>query len=227
MNKIFRQGFSQFLKMRDTSMGVFLSYVLLGLSLAAPIGPINAAQLDKGIKNGFFHAWFVGVGAVMADLLYMLVVYFGVVHFINTPFMKTFLWSFGCFVLLYTGIESIQSANKIDLRYEKESGESLPKSFFFGFVMSLSNPLSILFWLGIYGSVLAQTASSYGTQQLIVYSSAIFVGLLIWDFMMAGVASTFRRFMSNRGLTIVSLLSGVSMILFGVYFGIQAFKLLF
>lgn len=34
-------------------MSIFLSYVFLGLSLAAPIGPINAAQLDKGIKMGF------------------------------------------------------------------------------------------------------------------------------------------------------------------------------
>lgn len=28
-------------------MNVFLSYILLGLSLAAPIGPINAAQIDR------------------------------------------------------------------------------------------------------------------------------------------------------------------------------------
>ena len=45
-------------------MNVFLSYILLGLSLAAPIGPINAAQIDKGIRNGFMHSWLIGVGAV-------------------------------------------------------------------------------------------------------------------------------------------------------------------
>lgn len=56
-------------------MGVLLSYVLLGLSLAAPIGPVNAAQL--GIKFGFLHAWLVGVGAVLADGVYMLIVYLG------------------------------------------------------------------------------------------------------------------------------------------------------
>jgi len=85
-------------------MGVLFSYVLLGLSLAAPIGPVNAAQLDRGIKYGFLHAWLVGVGAVLADGVYMLIVYLGLVSFINTPFIQTFLWLFGCFVLLYTGI---------------------------------------------------------------------------------------------------------------------------
>jgi L-lysine exporter family protein LysE/ArgO len=87
-------------------MSIYMSYVLLGLSLAAPIGPINAAQLDKGIKYGFLHAWLVGVGAMAADIIYMLLVYFGVVHFLNTPFMQTFLWLFGCFVLTYIGIEA-------------------------------------------------------------------------------------------------------------------------
>src|SRR6476659_9063146 len=96
-------------------MNVFLSYILLGLSLAAPIGPINAAQIDRGIRNGFLHAWFVGVGAVLADAIYMLVVYIGVVQFLDTDFMKTFLWSFGSFVLLYTGVESLINAGKLNL----------------------------------------------------------------------------------------------------------------
>lgn len=95
-------------------MGTFFGYVLLGLSLASPIGPINAAQLDKGIKSGFFHAWLVGLGAMIADGIYMATVYFGVVHFLEIPFMKAFLWSFGCFILTYTGIESILSSRKIE-----------------------------------------------------------------------------------------------------------------
>lgn len=33
---------------------------MLGFTLVAPIGPVNSARLDKGIKNGFWHAWIVG-----------------------------------------------------------------------------------------------------------------------------------------------------------------------
>ncbi|MFL9603607.1 LysE family transporter, partial [Aeromonas dhakensis] len=74
----------------------------MGLSLAAPIGPINAAQIDRGIRSGFMHAWLIGVGAVVADGVYMLIVYIGVVQFLETPIVKAFLWFFGCFVLIYT-----------------------------------------------------------------------------------------------------------------------------
>lgn len=206
-------------------MNSFLSYVLLGLSLSAPIGPVNAAQLDKGIRGGFLHAWFVGLGALSADLLYMLLVYFGVVHFLNTPFMKSFLWLFGFFVLTYIGIDSLKQAGKIP-GGEMRGSEPLRKSFLSGLFMSVSNPLSILFWLGIYGSVLAQAAAQMRTQDLIINSSAIIVGLLVWDFTMAGFASVFRKLLTNRVVMLISILSGLSLIGFGLYFGYQAFLLL-
>ncbi|MFP5105782.1 LysE family transporter [Neobacillus sp. C211] len=206
-------------------MNVFLSYILLGLSLAAPIGPINAAQIDRGIRNGFMNSWLIGVGAVVADGIYMFVVYIGVVQFLETPFMQTFLWFFGCFVLMYTGIETFMNAGKINLVHSR-GREPLIKSFFSGFLMSISNPLTILFWLGIYGSVLAKTAATYNTGQLVIYSSAIFIGLLIWDIAMASVASSFRQFLTAHLLVVISCLSGLSLIGFGLYFGMQAFNIL-
>ncbi|WP_156292102.1 LysE family transporter [Oceanobacillus salinisoli] len=206
-------------------MGVFFSYILLGLSLAAPIGPVNAAQLDRGIKGGFFPAWFVGLGAVTADAIYMLIVYLGVVHVVDTPFVQTFLWLFGGFVLIYTGIESMVSAKEIRSSDDRNR-EPLFKSFFAGFIMSITNPLTILFWLGIYGSVLAKTVSSYGNEALILYSCAIFIGLLTWDIAMAAVSSSFRKVLNTRILTGVAVISGVALIGFGFYFGLQGILLL-
>jgi threonine/homoserine/homoserine lactone efflux protein len=207
-------------------LGVFFSFVLLGLSLAAPIGPINAAQLDKGIKKGFWHAWVFGWGAILADFVFIALVFFGVVHFLDNSFMKTFLWLFGFFVLTYTGIESLLSAGKIEVNARKAK-DSLFSSFLTGFIMSLSNPLSILFWLGIYGSILANSASKYDMDHLLLYSSGILIGLLTWDFVMAIIASTFRRFLSKPILMGISIISGISLIGIGLYFAIQAAKVLF
>ncbi|SES65897.1 Threonine/homoserine/homoserine lactone efflux protein [Oceanobacillus limi] len=206
-------------------MNVFISYILLGLSLAAPIGPVNAAQLDRGIKGGFFPAWFVGLGAITADGLYMLIVYLGVVHVIDTPFIKTFLWLFGGFVLIYTGIESMIRANEVKASQDRNT-EPLYKSFFAGFIMSITNPLTILFWLGIYGSVLAKTATDYGYQALIMYSIAIFIGLLAWDVAMAAVSSSFRKLLNDQILTFIAIVSGLALIGFGIYFGWQGVLLL-
>lgn len=212
---------------RGVDMAIFFSYVFLGLSLAAPIGPINAAQLDHGIKNGFFHSWMVGVGAMIADMFYMMAVYFGIVHFLEIPIIKSFLWLFGFFVLTYTGFECIIGAGKINSSARSQKKEPIIKSFFSGFIMSLSNPLTILFWLGIYGSVLAKTVHSYETSQLILYSCAIFIGISIWDLSMASLASIFKRYLTFKLLALISIFSGISLVGFGLYFGYEALKILF
>ncbi|WP_257348755.1 LysE family translocator [Pseudalkalibacillus decolorationis] len=208
-------------------MGVFFSYILLGLSLAAPLGPINAAQIDQGIKHGFFHSWVIGLGSIVAELLFIAAVFFGVVHFLEIPFMKSFLWLFGTFVLMYTGIESIVSSQGMEENHNNYRKSSLKSTFTRGFLISITNPLSILFWLGIYGSVLANTITRYNNVHLMIYGGAIIIGLMLWDVTMACISSGFRKFLTPFMLKGISVLSGLCMCGFGFYFGFQALKLLF
>ena len=149
-------------------MNSIFTYLFLGISLAAPIGPVKTVLLNTGIKNGFFHAWFFSLGALTTDIMYMFIVYFGVGQFIDSPIMKLFLWSFGCFVLLYTGIENLLSLNKIEMNLKSAKRVRLRKSMLSGFFMSLLNPLTILFWLGIYGSILAKAAGVSTGYQIII-----------------------------------------------------------
>lgn len=168
----------------------------------------------------------VGLGAISADIIYMLLVYMGIIHLLDAPFVRAFLWLFGFFVLLYTGIESIKNSGEITAT-ERGNVNTLTKSFFSGFFLSLFNPLSILFWLGIYGSILAKAASEYPMQQLLIYSGAIVLGILLWDVTMAAASSIFRKLLTAKVLKAISVLSGLSLVGFGIYFGVQAFKLLF
>ncbi|MBB6637542.1 LysE family transporter [Cohnella thailandensis] len=206
-------------------MNVLLSHFFLGLSLAAPIGPINAAQMEKGIRAGFWHAWLVGLGAMAADGVFMLLVYFGVIHVLDRPFVQTFLWLFGFFVLTYIGFETLMKVGKQDWG-NRGGGESPYKSFASGFVMSISNPMSILFWLGVYGSVLADMIAKYEAREVVLYSSTIMAGIMLWDFLMALAASAFRRLLTDRLLASISVLSGLSLIGFGLYFGFEAYWVL-
>ncbi|MGN7310874.1 LysE family transporter [Alkalicoccobacillus gibsonii] len=199
---------------------IILSYIMLGISLAAPIGPVNAAQIEKGLRGGFFHSWFVGIGAMIADLLYMLIVFLGVSHFLEIEGVKVFLWLFGAFVLAYTGVESLKTgAKEASGTRHSVINESLTQSFWSGFLISVTNPLTILFWLGIYGSVLAKTVTLYEINQIWLYSAAIFVGIAAWDIVVAVLSSTARRFVNQKAISRVSILSGICLIGFGAYFG--------
>ncbi|XXM70925.1 LysE family transporter [Lysinibacillus sphaericus] len=203
-------------------MNVFISYIVLGLSLSAPMGPINALQLDKGIRLGFWHAWLVGVGGMAADAVFMLLIYFGLAQFVDTPVVQLFLWLFGFFVLVYTGIESVVKAGAPARDTHQSGGETKAKSFRTGFFMAISNPLSILFWLGIYGSILAETTKSYHGGQILINSMGIFFGITLWDIAMASVAAGTRKWFSGRIIRWISIISGLVLIGFGLYFGVKA-----
>lgn len=200
-----------------------LGYVYLGISLSAPIGPINAAQMERGLRYGFMNAWVFGLGAILADICFMFAVYTGLSQYMQVPLIQTFLWLFGAFVLTYSGIESLvavyRKKNQSDTR-----NSGITRSFRSGFFMSLLNPLSILFWLGIYGSVLAQTVTHLSTQQVIINSLAILAGIFVWDISMAMMASIFKRYLTNKLLSGISIISGISLVGFGIYFGYMGFQ---
>ena len=208
-------------------MNSIFAYLFLGISLAAPIGPVKTVLLNTGIKRGFFHAWIFSLGALTTDIMYMTVVYFGIGQFIDSPLVKTILWSFGCFVLIYTGIENLLSLHKIEKNLKSSNYVRLRKSMLAGFLMSLLNPLTILFWLGIYGSILAKSAGVSSEYQILINSMAILVGIILVDLIMSFLSSGARKLLSNRLLKTISIVTSLSMIGFGIYFGIQAFHALF
>jgi len=137
------------------------------------------------------------------------------------------LWSFGCFVLTYTGIENLLTIKKVELDLKFKKTTRLRHSILSGFIMALLNPLTILFWLGIYGSILAGSSETLTGYQVIIYSMAILVGIIIVDITMAIISSGARKYLTSTLLKTISILSSIAMIGFGIYFGIQAFHALF
>ncbi|YCA46233.1 LysE family translocator (plasmid) [Bacillus sp. JZ8] len=204
--------------------GLF-SYFLLGISLSAPVGPINVAQINKGIKNGFWNAWLVGMGAMIADVCMMLLIYLGITRIFEYEGVKLAMWTLGFITLGYLGYDSIRNASvNISADINAQSKESLSQSFLSGFLIAISNPLNIVFWVGIYGSMLTNVINKLGKQEAILYSTAIFVGITCWDLFMATIIHFGRKQLNLNVLKWVSIIAGVVLIGFGLTFGYQAIK---
>lgn len=206
-----------------------LSYILLGFSLSVPVGAITIEMIKRGLRNGFWHAWFVGVGGMSADVVLMLLIYFGVANLLTGPVAQIAIWLFGFAVLIYLGVGSIREAfHKTDIDSEKVSQpDSLVKAYLSGLVIALSNPLNIIFWVGIYGSVLASTLQTMTRDKVFLYSSAIFIGIIIWDLIVAGSVHFSKTFVGERFMKWFSIAAGLALIGFGLSFGWQAAVSLF
>ncbi|WP_459501343.1 LysE family transporter [Bacillus sp. C1] len=203
-------------------ISMICSYILLGISLSAPVGPINVAQINKGVKNGFWSAWLVGVGAMIADVIMMLLIYFGISTYLTTPVAQLCIWIFGFVTMLYLGYESIKDAPKQAQHSITSEKEHPIKSFLAGFAIAISNPLNIVFWIGIYGSVLTSAINTIGKEQALWYSTAIFAGIMLWDLFMATSIHFGRKFVNHVVMKWVSIFAGIILISFGIYFGYQA-----
>ncbi|QXE01054.1 LysE family transporter [Terribacillus sp. DMT04] len=198
-------------------MGSIFNYILLGISLSAPVGPVNAAQMEKGIRGGYLQSLSVGVGAMLADILYMLLVYLGFYHVIMIPVVQSFLYFFGSFVFLYLGVESVLKTRT--LTRASMTAVAPLQGLRYGFLLALVNPISIMFWVGVYGSVLAKIVEHGEGNHLLLYTISIFVGVFLWDNIIALLSSSLRRFLSDKLLRGITLISGLSLLGFGVYFG--------
>ena len=57
-------------------MNLIWQGILLGLGLSVLVGPLIFLYIQVGIQFGFRSAFFLGLGAWMSDLMFILIIYF-------------------------------------------------------------------------------------------------------------------------------------------------------
>ncbi|MGK7378730.1 LysE family translocator [Planococcus sp. 1R117A] len=203
-----------------------LGFIILGFSLSVPVGAITIEMVKRGIQGGFMHAWMVGVGGMSADVVLMLLIYYGISGFLTSFAAQTVLWLFGFVVLMYLGTESIRDAFRITGIDAMNAGksETLAGAYLTGFAIAISNPLNIVFWIGIYGAVLTSTPQNASSGEVLLYSSAIFIGVAIWDLVIAISVHIGKSFAGHRFMKSFSVIAELALIGFGLSFGWQALK---
>ena len=86
-----------------------------------------------------------------------------------------------------------------------------------GYLVNISNPLAVLFWVGIFGSSIEQSVSESKVIMLLV-SSTILVGILIWHSTMSLLSNWGKRYLNEKTLTFFSVTAGLGLFMFGVKF---------
>lgn len=206
-------------------MNFLLQNILLGVSLAAPIGPLNIEIIHRTLKQGIKAGILLSLGATAADVTYLLLVFFGITAFIDQPMVKTFIWLFGAIVLFYLGYQSAKEF------WQKEKLKRVPKkqrnSFLVGYAIAISNPIGIAWWLGVFGSVLATLPPGTPKLLALLYSSTLFIGVTAWEFGLALLVHRGKHYLNETVMRFISLGAGLVLIGFGVYFGGKGITALF
>ncbi|MGN1385039.1 MAG: LysE family translocator [Bacillus sp. (in: firmicutes)] len=200
-------------------MAIFLTYLVLGFSLALPVGPITVEMMKQGLKNGFGHGWSVGLGGMTVDLLLIMLIYFGFSTILSEPAIKVAMWLIGAIFLLLIAIDSIRNANKNITIGDEKTMKSKRSSYVNGFMVGIS-PGNILFWIGIFGTVLANSIQGSESSFLVV-AGGILSGILIHDIGLLTIVAISRKFMSRLFIKRISFGAGIVLLGFAVYFALE------
>jgi threonine/homoserine/homoserine lactone efflux protein len=131
----------------------FVQGLGLGLILQVSVGPVCIAVLHKGIDQGFRHAFVMAWGAALVDALYIFLSVVGVAALLQFESARMIVGLGGAALLLFFGLRYLRAP--AERTRVQPGGASHLKSFAYGVALTLTNPLTILFWVGILGSMMS------------------------------------------------------------------------
>ncbi|MGE5462351.1 MAG: LysE family transporter [Syntrophothermus sp.] len=196
------------------NVSLFLRGLVIGFSIAAPVGPIGVLCIRRTLAEGQWYGLISGLGAATADALYGCVAAFGLT-FISSFLIGQKLWLslLGGLFLLYLGIKTLLSRPAEQAANAEGSG--LPGAYLSTFLLTLTNPMTILSFVAIFAALgLGNTDGSYASALILVLG--VFCGSATWWLLLSSGVGLFRNKFNARGLLWVNRISGAIITLFGI-----------
>ena len=186
-----------------------LNKILLGVTLAAPIGPVSLEMIQRGLKSGFLSAFVVRLGAAVGNLLCLLVSYYSIVQLNKNHFVITGLSIIASLLLIHRAYICVTS--KIE-SLTLDSGKTGSNGILTGLYLSIANPIAFIFWSGI----MANSSSGFNTG--LAFNLLIILGVLIWGVIFSLFLSVGRNYITREILLYVNRIAGVVMMYYGIKF---------
>jgi threonine/homoserine/homoserine lactone efflux protein len=187
---------------------------LIGLLVAAPIGPIGVLCIRRTFAYGFSSGTASGFGAAVADALYGAIAAFGLT-FISSFLLghQTFLKFVGGFLLLYFGVKTFIA--KPVKTIDGEAHVNLHRDAISTFILTATSPMTILIFLGIFASF----GLTYPENNLILPAltvAGVFAGSCFWWLALCSIVGLFKAKFNDTLLIWVNRISGAAIFVCGI-----------
>lgn len=196
---------------------LFAKGIGIGVAMAAPVGPVGALCIRKAITTGKSSAILSGMGAATADAFYGAVAAFGLtaVSSILIQYQAPATLIGGLF-LLWLSYTFLKNARIVTASAASGtiSVSSLWSGYFSTFLMTITNPATILSFLAIFAGIGFVGASGFFSALLLV--AGVFLGSTLWWIILAYLATELQKRMGPRFITVVNITSAVIIGLFGI-----------
>jgi threonine/homoserine/homoserine lactone efflux protein len=189
--------------------------IIIGFSIAAPVGQIGVLCIRRTLTEGRTVGFVSGLGAATADAVYGCVAAFGLTA-ISAFLIDQQIWFrlFGGLFLLYLGVKTLLCVPPRE--FQVEARPRLVGAYSSTFLLTLTNPSTILSFAAIFAGVGLGASEAAGAGSAAMLVAGVFVGSAIWWFILSGAVSLLRSRFTAGGLAWVNRVSGAVIAAFGL-----------
>ena len=188
-------------------LSIFIEGLMLGFGAAVPLGPINLLIMNEALRS-YKKALFIGLGAMSADITYLIGILYGITTYLKDEIVLNFLSTFGGFILIYLGYLTFKGRKQKIHKVKSITGSTLLSGYVKGYLLTLLNPYTILFWLSV-------TTYSTSTENFLITILGLVCAITIWITLMPYLIHVKKHMISNEISSVIAVISSVVLLLFG------------
>lgn len=197
------------------SLGVIIQGLVLGFSIAAPVGPVGVLCIRRSMARGFRSGLVSGLGAASADAVYGSIAAAGLT-LVADFLIRQQLWLglLGGGFLLYLGIKTWTSKPVVESA-QQENG-SVGGDYFSTLLLTLSNPMTIFSFAAIFSGMSAQSLPVFRFSAFLLVLG-VFLGSASWWLILSSSVGLLRSRVTPALLGWINRVSGLVIIGFALF----------
>ncbi len=196
-------------------MDLFLKGLIIGLAISIPMGPVALFAIHRVIAHSRISGLVVGLGSIAANLIFGIIAVYGLTAVTSViAEYHTGLRVFGGSLLLLISISIIFSKTKKRVIYDDDY-YAISKDFATGFLLAITNPLTILALIALFAWFgLDSTSSSLITAFELLLG--FIVGLLLWWISLTKVTDHFKKKIQIPSFGIINQIFGAVLFILSI-----------
>jgi threonine/homoserine/homoserine lactone efflux protein len=171
-------------------LALFAQSLLIGFSIAAPVGPIGLLTIQRTLQFGARAGLATGLGAALADSLYGAVGAFGVSKLIDALTAARLPLALGGGAFMLWLALTIWRAPIAERTAQVQGGSDLLRCFVGTFMLTLSNPATILSFIAVFGAM-AGRMTAVASPWLMI--AGVLVGSALWWLFLSTLVGRLRE----------------------------------
>jgi threonine/homoserine/homoserine lactone efflux protein len=187
-----------------------------GMLLQLAIGPVCIFIFQIATLQGFYIAEKAIWGVALIDGLFILLATLGTASLIEKKNIKIGLKMFGAIILLAFGFSTVLGQFGINFipSLSLQNNYNSKDVFLRAVILTVSNPLTILFWAGIFSSKIAE--QDMEKKDIYLFGFGALLSTMIFLNLIALIGSISNQFLTGSSIRILNLIVGVLLIYFGL-----------